>query len=511
MKHVAQPTPQRAYTAAPGLTLLDRAIGYLSPGAGLRRYFDRLRLSRAYLAAAPGDTWRPKRPGASANADHQADANRLRAKSRFLIQNVDYIAAGMNSRVANGVGTGITVKWGGRHGPELAKRYATWSKVCDADGALNLHGIQSTAWRTMDGDGEVLIRIRRRRPEDNLPAPLQLQVLEVDWLDTLRQTGNDGNTVVNGKEFDYLGRCVAYWLWNQHPGDTGLLKARGLQSTRVLAKDIIHLYLPGRPGQSRGFPRLSPAINRIRDLQLLEDAEFARKNTESRLSVIASGDVSTMGNPAPGESTTDPNATGDLGQLAVGGITRVPGGLNLTVVEPTAAPGFTDYCKYNIHLACAGGGFTYESATGDMREVNFSSARVRQLDVRREIEQLQWLTFIPTLCERIADEFAQSCKLAGHITGPLDYTVEHSTPKWEYVNPGDDVKADLAEIAGGMSSISEKLRRRGYDPELVYTELASDINRLKGLGIWEDLGFLLKGVRNEPPPEGGATPPQGSA
>ena len=502
-KAKAQPVP-----------IIDRIVGWVSPAAGLRRYFDRQRLTRAYAAAAPGDTWRPRRGTASANADHQADAATLRSKSRALIQNVEYIAAGMNARVAHGVGTGITVKWGGRHGPELAKRFAAWSKVCDADGVLTYAGIQSAAWRASDSDGEVLVRIRRRRPEDNLPAPIQLQLLEVDWLDHVRQSADGGNVVIGGKEFDALGRCVAYWLWDQHPGDVGLLRNRGLQSKRVLAKDIIHLQLPGRPGQTRGFPRLSPVIPRVRDLQLLEDAELARKNLESRLSVIASGDVASMGNPAPGENgTTDPNLTGDLGQLAGGGITRLPAGLNVTVVEPTAAPGFVDYCKYNIHLVCAGGGFTYEQATGDMREVNFSSARMRMLDFRREVEQLQWLTFIPTLCDRICDEFAQACKLAGHLSGALDYTVEHSTPKWESTNPKQDVDADLAEIAGGMSSISEKLRRRGYDPELVFTELAGDIGRLKNLGIWQDLGFLLKGSRNadpaaDPPPADETTPIQ---
>lgn len=48
----------------------------------------------------------------------------------------------------------------------------------------------------------------------------------------------------------------------------------------------------------------------MRDLQLYEDAEAQRKNLESRLSVIASGDVNAMGPWAPKTSapqTRDPN------------------------------------------------------------------------------------------------------------------------------------------------------------------------------------------------------------
>jgi len=482
-------TDTRLFATRAAPTALDRLVGWLSPRAGLQRFQARQLLTRAYSAALPGDSWKPKRAGASANAEHAASAATLRAKSRSLIENIEYISAGMNARVAHIVGTGIVPKWTGRDGAKLAALWKAWTKVADADGVRDLYGIQAAAVRAMDADGEVLIRIRSRREADGLPVPMQLQLLEIDRLDTLRTTASGGNTIVQGIEYDPLGRVVAYYLWNQHPGDIGPLRTRGLQSTRVLAAEVIHLYSPGRPGQGRGFPRLSPVIPRARDLQLLEDAELQRKNLEGRLSVLASGDVAAMAESGQFSA----NGGGSLGELASGGITQIPAGMNITVVEPKAAPGFVDYCKYNIHLICAGAGFTYEQATGDMREVNFSSARVRMLDFRREIEQIQWLTIIPVLCDRICAEFAAYASLAGLLSARPDWAVEHSTPKWDYVNPQQDIEADLAEIAGGLSSFSEKLRRRGYDPEVVFDELAADIKGLQQRGIWDALVMLLKG------------------
>lgn len=477
-------------------TVLDRLIGWAHPGLGLQRHYQRQLLARAYLAAGPGDSWKPRRSTASANTDHKADAAMLRAKSRFLIQNVEYIAAGMNARVAHMVGTGIVPKWGGRDGEALKALWSKWVKVADADGVHDLYGLQAAAARAMDADGEVLVRLRARKATDDLPVPLQLQVLEIDWLDSDRMRSDNGNEVINGKEYDALGKCVAYYLWDQHPGDNKLLKTRGMTSKRVPASQIIHLFAPTRPGQARGFPRLSPVIPRVRDLQLLEDAELARKNLEGRLSVLASGDVASMANPMEGGQiggTGGANDRGDLGALAGGAITKLPPGLNITVVEPKAAPGFVDYCKYNIGLICAGGGFTYEWATGDMTRVNFSSARIRQNDIRREIEQTQWLTLVPMLCDRICREFVGYAELAGVVRQRAQYTLEHSTPKWDHVNPKQDIDADLAEIAGGMSSISEKLRRRGYDPETVFAELEKDIKGLQARGIWDALVMLLKG------------------
>lgn len=477
-------------------TVLDRFVGWINPRAGLQRFQARQMLTRAYAAALPGDSWRPKRPGASANAEHAASAAMLRAKSRSLIENVEYIAAGMNARVAHIVGTGIVPTWSGKDGATLDALWKRWTKVADADGARDLYGIQAAAVRAMDADGEVLIRVRSRLVTDGLPVPMQLQLLEVDRLDTTKSMASGANTIVQGIEYDPLGRVVAYHIWNQHPGDIGPLRARGMQSTRVAAEEIIHLFNPGRPGQGRGFPRLSPVIARARDLQLLEDAELQRKNLEGRLSVLASGDVA--GLAEGNQFNVSKEGANSLGELASGGITQIPAGMNLTVIEPKAAPGFVDYCKYNIHLVCAGAGFTYEQATGDMAEVNFSSARVRMLDFRREIEQLQWLTVVPMLCDRICREFVAYAALAGLLPGRLGWSVEHSTPKWDYVNPAQDIRADLDEIAGGLSSFSEKLRRRGYDPRVVFDELESDIKDLQQRGIWDALVMLLKGKTPAP-------------
>ena len=54
--------------------------------------------------------------------------------------------------------------------------------------------------------------------------------------------------------------------------------------------------------------------------------------------------------------------------------------------------------------------------------------------------------------------------------------VDYSTPKWDYVNPQQEVRADTEEIAAGLSSLSEKLRRRGYKPDDVFAEMKSDMN-----------------------------------
>lgn len=478
--------------------LLDRLIGLVSPRAALTRHFDRQRLQRAYEAASPRDLWRPRRAGASANADHQADAATLRTKARALVQNVPYMRAGLDALVSYTVGTGILPRSMSKsQGQRLNELFAQWMKVCDAGGLLDFHGLVAEAYRAMVQDGEVLVRLRTRRPEDGLPVPLQLQLLEIDWLDTTRTVAEgSANKVVNGIEYDILGKPAAYYLWDQHPGDTTMNRGLRTQSTRVPASSVIHLFKAERPGQGRGFTRFAAVMTRVRDLQLYEDAELARKNQEARLGVIYTGDASELENPAAGMAPNPSAAkqTGDLGELPSGAILGLPAGGNITVVEPKAAPGYVEYVKHQLHLIAAGIGVPYEMLTGDMREVNFSSARVRLLQFRQAVEQERWTTLAPMLLEPIWQAFVDAAYLAQRIRVAEDYAVDYSAPKWDYVNPEQDVQADLLEVSAGLSSLSEKLRQRGYKPQDVFDEMQRDFEDLKGRGLLDILMFLQKGA-----------------
>lgn len=476
-----------------GRNFIDAVVGFFSPSAGLRRSIARDMLTRAYEGASKKDGWRPRRPGASADADHQADAPELRARARALVHSVPYIAEGLRSLVAQTIGTGIMPRWGGRNAKRIAKLWNAHARFADADGRTNVYGLQAKAYRAMEQDGEVLVRIRSRRPSDGLPVPLQYQLLEIDWLDSHKNERRGTNEIVNGIEYDALGRRVAYWLFDEHPGGiTQLRPGANLESRPVPAAAIIHLFTAERPGQGRGITRFAPVIGRVRDLQLYEDAEAQRKNLESRLAVLASGgDAADLADPAAAGGTEEGAATGELGALAGGQIMQMPPGMSFHTVEPKAAPGYVDYVKLQLHMIAAGAGITYEMLTGDMSEVNFSSARVRQNDFRRQVEMTQWLTVIPTLCDAMCQHFVEHAFLAGLLDSP-EYEVEHTPPKWNSPNPLQDVQADLAEIAGGLSSWSEKIRQRGYQPSAVFEELKTDVARLAGDGTLDVMMLLQK-------------------
>lgn len=492
-------------------TLLDRLIGWASPEAGRRRLMHRAMLdvaltaqTRAHEAASRSDGWHPRRAGASGDADVMAEARVLRDKARHLRDNVGFVARGLQSRVDYAVGTGVVRKWSGPHAKRLDMLWRAWARQADADGVRSLDALEAAAVHAMDVDGGVLLRLRARLPEDGLAVPLQIQLIEVDWIDETRtQPSRAGNAVINGYEYDMLGRWVGAWLWDQHPGSGGVGgQPVSMQSRLVPASVLIPLDNLTRPGQRRGLSRLAPLINTVRDLHLLKDAELARRNLESRIGVIASGDPQALDGGIKSNG-----APVSLGDLPSGGVLQLPGGLNLTTVQPNAAPGYLETVRHETQLACAAMGCTYEAATGDLSQMTLGTARQRRLDFMAEIERLRWHTIDP-FAARIDAAFVEACRLARLIPAGAEWSCEHYYPRWRHLQPVQDVQSEVMEIAAGLRTVSAGVRERGDDPAAVHAELGDDAQRLMSSGALDLMTLLRFGHPTDP--AGGGVAPAGS-
>ncbi|MFZ5635773.1 MAG: phage portal protein, partial [Pseudomonadota bacterium] len=228
--------------------------------------------------------WQVGNPGAVAALAYAQDE--LRAKSRDLVRRNAWAATGVEAFVANAIGTGIKPQ---SMLADLDQREAVqalwrdWCEEADAAGLTDLYGLQGLACRAMLEGGECLVRLRYRRPEDRLSVGLQLQLLEPEHLPvTLNRELPNGNVIRAGIEFNAIGQRVAYHLYKSHPGD-GMLAPMsahgGLDTVRVPANEILHLFRPLRPGQIRGEPWLARALVKLHELDQYDDAELVRKKT----------------------------------------------------------------------------------------------------------------------------------------------------------------------------------------------------------------------------------------
>jgi lambda family phage portal protein len=323
---------------------LDRAIGAVAPGAGLRRVRQRHMidvLTRAYEGARQGrrtEGWIAA--GTGANAEIAPALARLRDRSRDLVRNNPYAAKAVTALVSNMVGTGLMPRAKAAE-PEVAsladRLWLEFAATADADGLTDFAGLQALIVRSLVESGEVLVRLRERRNEDGLAVPLQLQVLEADHLDSGRQAElAGGGFIVQGIEFDPLGRRRACWLYPAHPGDS-----RGsLVSQRVPAERVLHLFERLRPGQVRGVPWFAPVMLKVRDLDAYDEAELVRKKIEACFAAFVTGvqDEETLGR-ARVEPSGDRRETFEPGMIEY-----LEPGRDVKFASPTASGGYANTC-----------------------------------------------------------------------------------------------------------------------------------------------------------------------
>jgi len=164
----------------------------------------------------------------------------------------------------NVVGTGIVPKAKtGNVGFDkiIDAEWPFFADGCDTPQRLDFYGMQTLTVRTMAESGEAIVRFRPRPADAGLRVPLQLQMLEADFLDQARTMGLVNGHVMEGVQFDEMGRRVAYWLFSYHPGGVLILNPRGgIVSQPVPADQIMHVYRVLRPGQVRGVPWLAPVM-----------------------------------------------------------------------------------------------------------------------------------------------------------------------------------------------------------------------------------------------------------
>ncbi|MBW5284451.1 phage portal protein [Burkholderia gladioli] len=451
--------------------LLDRAVEWFAPQIAVRRARARMSMSmaRGFDGAKRGPRaagWRAS--SGSSTAELLPALGTLRNRARDLVRNNPHLRRALKIMVANAIGTGVQAKWTDE---AQAKAWKSWVKYCDAEGLLDFFGLQAKAYRSMKESGEVLIRLRRRLPSDGFEVPLQLQVLEIDYLDTMKVAQLDGGFILAGVQFNLIGQRMGYWLFDQHPGEVAPVP-KNMVSRFVPASEVIHLFdAIERPNTVRGFPWLATAIWAARDLDEYQDAERIRKKIEACFAafVKTSDDRFRAGLPAQ-------SAPGDdrrLESLSPGMIEYLRPDEEVTFAAPATNDGYESGVRIDLRAIAAGTDTTYEQLTGDYSQVNFTSGRMGKMEFKRMLEQELWLIFIPMLCELVAGQFASTAYLAG-VTKSPDYEVTWSPQRIEMIDPMRETSALIAQIDARIKSRHQVIRDLGDDPTQTDEEIQDD-------------------------------------
>lgn len=467
------------------MNFIDRAISFVAPKWGLSRIRARAAANlyaRHFDAASGGrrtENWRKLH--SDANAANGSALATLRAHARDLHRNNAWAQNGLRAIGRNSVGWGIIPT---PPNEEAAALWKAWGETtdCDADGHLTFYGMQRQIIETVARDGEVLVRRRSRKADDPLPIPLQLQVLEADFLDTAKDgiRTEGGGLIVQGVEFDGIGRRVAYWLFEEHPGSaTRGLSMKKLESKRVPAKDVAHIFRAERPGQVRGVSWLAPVIVALKDFDEFEDATVVRQKVAALFAVFVT-DPDGSGVPLGAITSAATSTAPAVEALEPGMIQTLPPGKEVTFASPPTVVN-DEFTKRTLQKIAAGLGVTYEDLTGDFSEVNFSSSRMARLAHWGNVHGWREFMLVPQFCDTAWRWAMASAFVAGEIDDMPRVT--WTPPPMPMIEPDKEGLALQRLVRAGAMTPDEMVREQGYDPATHWQAYADAFKRLDELGI----------------------------
>jgi lambda family phage portal protein len=439
--------------------------------------------------------------GAGPNAALAGPVHALRARCRTLVRNNAIVAGGVDSLVANLVGTDISPRWELQDN-ELKDRiqelWADSQEELDAAGVYDFYGMIEQVARAMLDAGECLARFRPRRRADNLLVPLQVQLLEADHLDAgFDGLADTGNEIRMGIEWDQLGRRTAYHLFREHPGERyAYTGGQASVRVRVPASEVLHIFRPLRIGQARGCPWLSPVITKLYEIDQIQDAVLVRQKVANLFAMFTETDAPIAGasHALPGNFQTDPAVAKPVVPLGPGLSVRLkPGEKVVFSTPPDVGDNYKDLLKQELRMVAKGMGIMYEQLSGDLEGVTFSSIRAGVNEFRRLCEMLQVRILIHQFCRPVVRRWLDSAVLSGALVIP-DYAanrrrywrVKWHPDGWQYVDPVKDRVAEQMDIRNGVKSRTAVVARRGSDIELVDREQAADQARADELGLIHD-------------------------
>lgn len=461
------------------MNILDRTIGFFAPQLALQRVAARVQTANLmnYDAASRGRrTYDWKAPATAADAAAFGSRARLRQLSRDMIRNRAYATRARDVVVANVVGEGIvpSIRTAGENGKatveDLLQRHLLSTEI-DALGEYDLLEMQQICMSTVFADGEVLLRRRWRRGAygRHLPLPYQVELLEVDCLDTTVTSWGE-NPVIEGVEYGPTGAIEAYHLYNEHPG--AVLTRRPLQSSRVHWSDVIHIRRFERAGQLRGVPWLAPVMMTLGEIADYQEAQILKQKISSLMAVMLKW---TGGALRPADSGAG------LDQLAPGAIVSLPDGADAVPVNPPSIEGYDEFMTWGLRTIAVGLGITFESLTGNLRQVNFSSARMGRNELDRLVRMWQRGLMIMQFGAGMERWFREGLALAGHQG--LDFTIDWTPPRRIMVDPTKEIPAMVEEIDAGLASRQGAQRELGRDPERIRAERKQDAEADRTAGL----------------------------
>lgn len=432
------------------MSLLDKAIGIISPERALKRNLARKKsefLNNLFAGngyGRHGASYAKKSllgwitSGRSADEDIVDNIETLRNRSRDLYMGAPLATGALKTMRTNIVGSGLalnpqidaeflglTEEQARAWEKSVTREWGLWAETveCDAERRQNFYQLQSLVLLSalMSGDVFVTMPVVRR---SGSVYDLRIGLIEADRVCNPQGKIANGRNVLGGVEIGQYGETVAYWVAKYNPGSFPRLVgiSEKQEWTRVHAfgkatgrRNVLHIMADvERPAQRRGVPLLAPVIESLKQLSRYSEAELMAAVVAGMFTVfIKSNSPNTplgqMFDPSM-QVDKDPNSY----ELGNGAIVGLEDGEEVQIANPgrpnTAFDGFVIAISRQIGAALE---IPYELLVKSFT-ASYSAARASLLEAWKMFRmRREWL--ISGFCRPIYEEWLTEAVLKGRI------------------------------------------------------------------------------------------------
>ena len=444
----------------------------------------------------------------------------LRNRTRAGYRNSLLMRSAINKNTTSEVGKGFTLlstAIDSEFSQALNKLWKVVSTQLDPWGDLNFGALVHLAVLSRRMSGEVFVRRLRRRLSSGLTVPTQVEILESDMcpMDFNKRLSKT-RRIVQGVEFN--GKLkVAFWFYKAHPDD-GLDSVSLNQLERVPARDVIHHYMPTRPGQVRGEPDTSAALLKDRTFHEYDDSELVRKKDRSAFTGFLyreeAGELDWEFDPATGKGLhgDDSEAAPQAQSVSAGTVLRGVPGEKLELFDgDNTGQGYKDFQRQQTLLLATGQDIPHPMLTGDWAGLNDRLVRAFMNEYRRGISFEQINLSGAQVVSGIWGWVVEDAILIGLLSAPgfaanrAPWLLHDARPDaWRHLHPEQDINARNKAVANNISNSEIEAAEYGRD-------LEDNMRRnAKARARWEQI-CKEEGIENKVEMGGIYSPPESSA
>jgi len=399
---------------------------------------------------------------------------RLRNRCRYEVANNSW-AEGVANALADfmvGAGPTLQVLTADRTFNRLVE-----SEFCDWCEAVDL---SAKLWRlrrvrAVDGEGFLFF------DDDPGLGPVTFDLAEFEADQVATPTINPLTPLmVDGIELNAARKPAFYHLLKEHPGDV-FWTSFPAQYERIPAANVIHWFRATRPGQYRGIPEFTASLGLFANLRRYRDATISAAETAANFAAVLYTEQ-----PPDTEADVEPSNWEKI-PIDRRMLTTVPAGWKMAQFKPEQpTTGHPDFVRTCLTELATGHSITYEIASGDYSNVNYSSGRLGLQRFQRAIE-VDRARMESACLNRILREWLREASAVRLIPNSIA-RADGWAHRWLWpgipsIDPVKDATAAQTRLSTFTTTFSEECYRDGVDPETRADEIARDVEMFRERGL----------------------------